>query len=464
MVQMNICMGNQGAEGKITDEFIDRYMQAYPQDSYWNELEAEAMKAFANEQEAGTKMGQAEWRWSCIRNFRRLHLKDDDSSTEEEKALWVNEILQGFSIEHAPSGQVQIKCGAKNYIVLPMALSALERAGLDYLRKVCEGYRCVWNMGSPRANQRDLHRFVWQTVCLQDGVAFFDGESLTLIDGPIYFHYDKENGTYTGWDTAPETRLAHYRCRESERAALEHELTAYPRVTAPKMEQPARNAMEDVDSKDDEELPLETFDGIDYAWIEQSEYIDDEEKALISLLNPKIKERLEKEKKLLRLEYDREMERYELDKLTLKRVKAGYSGQIGLSLSYRGKEYRVMPLDADTMVGSDYKCLIQQCLLFHCLCSVRKPLPEVMHTQQRAWVFIKIAKRVALYHQGYLTLIDGPSYFYYDKETGRCVGWETFGGGVTRYQCNASETRHLENFVRTTCERGEFLQYRRPLF
>ena len=41
--------GTEESQERWLDEFIERYMQAYPQDSYWNELEAEAMKAFANE-------------------------------------------------------------------------------------------------------------------------------------------------------------------------------------------------------------------------------------------------------------------------------------------------------------------------------------------------------------------------------------------------------------------------------
>ena len=452
--------GTEESQERWLDEFIERYMQVYPQDSYWNELEAEAMKAFANEQDEGTQMGHAGWRWLCIRNFREKHLKDENSSTEEIRALWMNDMLPGVWVEQAASGQVKIKCGTKSYIVLPMALKMPEGAGLNYLREACTVYRCTWDMGSPQDNQRDLHRSVWQTLCLKDGVAFFDGDGLTLIDGAIYFHYDKAKGAYTGWDTDRETRIAHYRCSESERAALEHELTGCPRVPAPGMEPPTQNDEYNADYEDDEESPSGPFDDIDCVWVVQSEYIDDKEKALISLLNPEMKERLEKEGKLLRTEYDREMARYELDRLTLKKVKAGDSGQIGLSLSYRGKAYRIMPMDADTVVGSDYKYLYRQCLLFNCGCGVRKPLSKVSLTQQREVMYIKVDRRVALYHQGNLTLIDGPSYYYYDKETGVYVGRETFGGSVTRYQCNEGETRQLEKFVRTTRERGEFLLYR----
>lgn len=453
---MNICPGHQGAADRCLDAYIERSMQAYPQDSYWNEREAEAMNACVNAWKMGSEMGEAELRWSCIRSFRSRQLKDEEGLPDKGKKLLMHEVLQGVDVQQADSGQWQIKCGSKSYIVLPVAWRTLERAGLAYLRELCELYRCAWDMGSPKERQRDLHRDVWQTLCLKDNVAFFGGDGLTLIDGPIYVHYDKDKGTYAGWDIEPETRLAHYRCSEGERAALEHALSACPRVTAPAAELPAHHGECDADSGDDDVMPLEEDDDVWDVDIDHLNYIDDKEKTLISRLDPKMKERLEKEGKLLRSEYDKEMQRYEPDELTLEQKRTPISGQPVASLRYRGKIYRVMPLDTDTAGGTDYKHLYEQCLLFNCACGVRKPLPEDSATHQGEKVFIKVDRRLALYHQGYLTLIDGPSYFYYDKETGMYVGRETGGGGVTRYQCNERERRQLEKFVRMARKWGKF--------
>lgn len=461
MAEMSICTGNQGAEESWIDAAVDVYMegtkQSCPQDSYWNERVAEALKTMITVRR-GDEGELAELRYMHISAFRRNRLKDENGSTEEEKKLLMNDIQQGVCIQQADSGQLQIKCESKSYIVLPVGLRTLERSGLDYLREVCELYRCAWDMGSPKENQRDLHRYVWQTLCVKGSVAFFDGDGLTLIDGSIFFHYDKEKGTYAGWDTDPETRLAHYRCSEGERNALERELAACPRVTAPEVEPPAYHGEYDTDSEDDDEIPF----GDEYIWAvdtDHLDYISDKEKALISRLNPKMKERLEKMGKLPRSEYNREMERYELDELTLRRLR----GDLALNLIYRGKEYRVMPLDTGIVEGADYKYLYDQCLLYSYACSVRKALSKVTPTQQGEKEFIKVDGGIALYHQGYFTLIDGPAYFYYDRETGMYVGRETIGGGVTRYQCNEKETRQMEKFTITSRRWGEFLELSRAL-